>query len=60
MKELKPGRSIDIDGQKWLVLRVAGGRAEIKRMGLDEKVKPLPSRKERRKLWAQIKRRGKK
>ena len=58
-EQLKPGQSIEIKGQKWLVLRVAGGRAEIKRMGLDERVKPLPNRKARRKLWKEIKRMGK-
>lgn len=59
-EQLKPGMSFELQGQKWLVLRVAGHRAEIKRMGLDEKVKPLPSRKERRKLWKQIRRKARK
>lgn len=57
--EVRPGQSFEALGAKWLVLRVAGGRAEIKRMGLDEKPKPLPNRKARRKLWAEVKRKAK-
>lgn len=56
---MKPGRTLEIDGQKWIVLRVDGTKAEIQRMGLDEKVKPLPNRKARRKLWAEIRRKAK-
>lgn len=60
MSEMKPGMSFELQGQKWIVLRVAGTKAEIQRMGLDEKVKPLPNRKARRKLWAEIRRKAKK
>ena len=57
---MRPGQSIEVDGEKWLVLRVAGARAEIKLMGEDEKPKPLPNRKERRRMWAEIRRKAKK
>lgn len=46
-EHLKPGQTIEVEGEKWLVLRVAGKRAEIKLMGEGEKPKPLPNRKER-------------
>ena len=56
---MKPGQTIEVGGQKWICLRVAGGRAEIKRLGADEIVKPRPNRKERRKMWAEIRRKAK-
>ena len=56
---LKAGRTFEIDGQKWLVLRVSGGRAEIKRLGAGEILKVRPNRKARRKLWAKIRRKAK-
>lgn len=56
---MKPGQTIPVGEEKWIVLRVAGGRAEIKRMGADEKPKPLPNRKARRKLWAELRRKAK-
>lgn len=54
-----PGQSFEVEGQKWLVLRVAGTRAEIRMMGVVEIQEPKPNRKARRKLWAEIKRKGK-
>ena len=35
---MKPGQTIEDNGEKWICLRVAGGRAEIKRF---EGEKPL-------------------
>ena len=58
-EEVKPGQTIEDNGEKWICLRVAGGRAEIKRLGTDEAVKPKPNRKERRKMWAEIRRKAK-
>lgn len=58
-EQLKPGQSFELQGQKWLVLQVVGHRAEIKRMGAEEKPKPRPNRKARRKLWAEIRRKAK-
>ena len=57
---MRPGQSIEVEGEKWLVLRVAGARAEIKRLADGEKPQPLPNRKARRKLWAEIRRKAKK
>ncbi len=57
-KPLTPGQSFEVNGTSWLVLRVAGGRAEIKRMGLEEVAQPKPNRKARRKLWVEIKKKA--
>ena len=56
---MKPGQTIEVEGRKWLVLRVAGTRAEIRMMGVVEIQEPKPNRKERRKLWAEIRRKAK-
>ena len=56
----RPGQSFEALGAKWIVLRVAGTRAEIKQLRADEKPKPLPNRKERRRMWAEIRRKAKK
>ncbi len=53
--EVRPGQSFEALGAKWIVLRVAGPRAEIKQLRPDEKPKPKPNRKARRKLWAEVK-----
>jgi len=57
--KVKPGQSIEVNGRKYIVLRVAGSRAEIKQLRPDEKPKPRPNRKARRKLWAEIRRKAK-
>lgn len=59
-EELRVGLVVEILGEKWLVLRVAGNRAEIKRMVPGEKVTPKLPRKERRKIWAEVRRKAKK
>lgn len=56
---LKAGRTFEIDGQKWLVLRVSGGRAEIKRLGAGEIPEARPNRKARRKLWREMRKKAK-
>ena len=58
--QLRTGQGIEIKGRKYIVLRVAGPRAEIKQLRPDEKPKPLPNRKERRRMWAEIRRKAKK
>ncbi len=58
--EVRPGQSFEALGAKWIVLRVAGKRAEIKQLGDGEKPKPLPNRRARRKLWAELRRKAKK
>lgn len=60
MSELKPGRTLEIDGEKWLVLRVNGMRAEIKRMGPGEIAKVRPNREELRKRRAKLRKKAKK
>lgn len=56
---MKPGQTIEVEGEMWIVLGIAGTRAEIKRLGADEQPKPRPNRKARRKLWAEIRRKAK-
>ena len=56
---MKPGQTIEHEGEKWIVLKVAGGRAEIKRLGAGEILKARPNRKARRKIWAEIRRKAK-